>query len=232
MKEDKLVSDFINYLHSKTFFYFILSSLFLLLSLGMVLDFNYSLTLLLQKDVLLNNFVTNYYYCFFCLILFFLYFYYSIMYIYHEDYISKFFIILSSAIGAYFLFCYFFMYGADNQVPEITELLVINQEPDITALLAANKIPEVVALLASDNVSYTGSVVSDSKYVVIRAFTILLVYVLVMFYFLRNTISIISELLIDYMDPEHDMVMKLFKMFIYTLIFVCIPYAFSDVIIL
>ena len=206
-KEDKLVSDFIKYLHSREFFYALLSVVFFLSVLVMVTDFNYYLTLLLQKDVLLNNFVTLYYYYFFCLISFFGYVYYSITYYqYNEDYISKFFIILSSAVVTYFLFYYFFISGADNQVPEIT------------------------ALLVSDS---AGSVnpVSYSQYVAVKAFSILLVYVLIMFYFLRNTISIVSELLIDYMDPEHDMVMKFFKMFIYTLIFFCIPYLFSDIII-
>ena len=210
-KEDKLVSDFLKYLHSREFFYAMLSVVFFLSVLVMVTDFNYYLTLLLQKDVLLNNFVTLYYYYFFCLISFFGYVYYSITYYqYNEDYISKFFIILSSAVVTYLLFYFFVISGANNQVPEITALLVSDSALSASAMNS----------------------VSGFQYVAVKVFSILLVYVLIMFYFLRNTISIVSELLIDYMDPEHDMVMKFFKMFIYTLIFFCIPYLFSDVIIL
>ena len=52
-----------------------------------------------------------------------------------------------------------------------------------------------------------------------------------MYYILRNLISTISELLIDYMDPERDMVMRLFKVFFYTLMFVLFPYIVSDVVV-
>jgi hypothetical protein len=206
-KEAKLASRFLKYLRSGEFFYLLLLSMSFAFFILMMSDLNYYNGLLLQKDALINNFNTYYYYYFMSSIFLFGFIYYSITYIqYKEDYLSKFFILLFSVAITYFVF-YYYIFSANTQVPEITELLISNS-------------------------SYSVSPTSDYIYIAIKACSILLVYLLVMYYFLRNTISIISELLIDYMDPEHDMIMKLFKMFIYTLVFLYVPYIFSDVVIL
>ena len=73
---------------------------------------------------------------------------------------------------------------------------------------------------------------SSSSFNTIQIFTMLLVFLTIMYYVLRNLISTISELLIDYMDPERDMVMKIFKVFFYTLMFILFPYLVGDVVVL
>lgn len=205
-KEAKMFSRFLKYFRSGEFFYVSLLSISFVLFLLMMFDLNYYNALLLHKDALINNFNTYFYYYFISLIFLFGYIYYSVTYIqYKEDYLSKFFILLFSVAVTYSFF-YFVVFNNFYQSPEITELLISNSSMSISS-------------------------VTDYMYISIKACSILLLYILAMYYLVRNTISIVSELLIDYMDPEHDMIMKLFKMFIYTLVFISVPYIFSDVVI-
>lgn len=205
-KEARLFSRFLKYFRSGEFFYVSLLSISFAFFILMMFDLNYYNALLLHKDALINNFNTYYYYYFISLIFLFGYIYYSVTYIqYKEDYLSKFFILLFSVAITYSVF-YSFVFSTSYQAPEITELLISDSSMSIHS-------------------------VTDYIYIATKACSILLIYVLAMYYLLRNTISIVSELLIDYMDPEHDMVMKLFKMFIYTLVFLSVPYIFGDVVI-
>lgn len=156
----------------------------------------------------MSNFLIGYYYYFFCLVAFFGIAYYLVTYIqYKKYYLSKFFIILISAATAYLSFYFFFIYGVTNQLP------------DVTALSFADTV--------ESNIVYS---IYNSK--TIQIFTMLLMFLVIMYYVLRNLISTISELLIDYMDPEHDMIMKLFKVFFYTLMFVLFSFLASDVVVL
>lgn len=158
----------------------------------------------------MSNFLIGYYYYFFCLVVFFGITYYLVTYVqYKKYYLSKFFIILISAVVAYLSFYFFFIYGVNTQLPDVTALLSVND-------------------------SSTGTLInsSNSNFKTIQIFTMLLVFLTIMYYVLRNLISTISELLIDYMDPERDVVMKLFKVFFYTLMFILFPYLVGDVIIL
>lgn len=161
----------------------------------------------------MSNFLIGYYYYFFCLVVFFGITYYLVTYVqYKKYYLSKFFIILISAVVAYLSFYFFFIYGVNTQLPDVTALLSVN---DSTT-------PITGTLINSSN----------SNFKTIQIFTMLLVFLTIMYYVLRNLISTISELLIDYMDPERDVVMKLFKVFFYTLMFILFPYLVGDVIIL
>ena len=92
------------------------------------------------------------------------------------------------------------------------------QSLDVTALSIASE---------DNNIVYS---IHDTK--TIQIVTMLLIFSVIMYYVLRNLIYTISELLIDYMDPEHDMIMKLFKVFFYSLMFILFPYLASDVIFL
>lgn len=152
------------------------------------------------------NFLIGYYYYFFCLVAFFGIAYYSITYIQHKKYyLSKFFIILISAVVAYLLFYLFFISGTTQSL-DVTALSIVNED---------------------NNIVYS---IHDTK--TIQIVTMLLIFSVIMYYVLRNLIYTISELLIDYMDPEHDMIMKLFKVFFYSLMFILFPYLASDVIFL
>lgn len=158
----------------------------------------------------MSNFLIGYYYYFFCLVAFFGIAYYLVTYVqYRKYYLSKFFIILISAAIAYISFYSFFICSVAGQLP------------DVTALLSAESATE-------NNIVHYYDSIYNSK--TIQIFTMLLMFSVVMYYVLRNLISTISELLIDYMDPEHDMIMKLFKVFFYTLMFVLFPYFVGDVV--
>ena len=159
----------------------------------------------------MSNFLIGYYYYFFCLVAFFGIAYYLVTYIqYKKYYLSKFFIILISAVIAYLSFYFFFICGAGTQLPDVTALLSVEN-----------------TYATENNIVYS---IYNSK--TIQIITILLMFSLIMYYVLRNLISTISELLIDYMDPEHDMIMKLFKVFFYSLMFILFPYLISDVVVL
>lgn len=164
----------------------------------------------------MSNFLIGYYYYFFCLVAFFGITYYLVTYIqYKKYYLSKFFIILISAVIAYLSFYFIFISGVNYSINDY----VNTQLPDVTALLSvASNIPE-----------QTTNYVANFR--TIQIFIILSVFLTIMYYVLRNLISTISELLIDYMDPERDMVMRLFKVFFYTLMFVLFPYIVSDVVV-
>lgn len=156
----------------------------------------------------MSNFLIGYYYYFFCLVAFFGITYYLVTYIqYKKYYLSKFFIILISAVVAYLSFYFVFIYGINTQLPDVTALLSVADADLSSASLVAN-------------------------FSTIQILTMLSVFLTIMYYVLRNLISTISELLIDYMDPERDMVMRLFKVFFYTLMFILFPYLASDVVVL
>lgn len=162
----------------------------------------------------MSNFLIGYYYYFFCLVVFFGITYYLVTYIqYKKYYLSKFFIILISAVVAYLSFYFFFIYGVNTQLPDVTALLSVADSS-----------------YADDSSTIINS--SNSSFNTIQIFTMLLVFLTIMYYVLRNLISTISELLIDYMDPERDMVMKIFKVFFYTLMFILFPYLVGDVVVL
>lgn len=154
----------------------------------------------------MSNFLIGYYYYFFCLVAFFGITYYLVTYIqYKKYYLSKFFIILISAVVAYLSFYFVFISGVNTQLPDVTALL---------------------------SVADTSSVSLVASFSTIQIFIMLSVFLTIMYYVLRNLIYTISELLIDYMDPEHDMVMRLFKIFFYILMFILFPYLASDVVVL
>lgn len=160
----------------------------------------------------MSNFLIGYYYYFFCLVVFFGITYYLVTYIqYKKYYLSKFFIILISAVVAYLSFYFFFIYGVNTQLPDVTALSVVNTDDSSVSTIISS---------------------SNSHFSTIQISTMLLVFFTIMYYVLRNLISTISELLIDYMDPERDMVMKLFKVFFFTLMFILFPYLVSDAVIL
>jgi hypothetical protein len=214
-KEKQLLEDLKNFLRTIIFHYYYVFSIFYLFFLILYhMDISSFST---YRDALVSQFpypyISGYLYYFFCLVSMYGFSYYLITYLtYKYDNINKFFL---------FFFILFINYVSFYLVFINTDISNA-QLPDITALLYEKE-------CTLDKYNGNSTITFNFSIGVLIILIAALLHLVIIYYLIRNIISTVSELLIDYMDPEHDMVIAFFYLFVYFFILIFFFYLLGDI---